>query len=216
MNLSHVELAMIGAAVAAIMMLGTVNIRSNLGLYGLQTFLIAVVTVYMGCARFDVSLCVVGLIVALVKAWFVPKYLNNIIRRVGVAIDSGRFIPAPLAMHFGILLLGASYLLAEQLSSVGSEIGATIGATAALSLISTGMLLMVIRNIAINQVVGFLVIENGIYLFSVTQTEGMPLAIEMGVLLDVLVGVMIAGLLLFRIKRNFEHIDVSKMTELRD
>jgi hydrogenase-4 component E len=63
---------------------------------------------------------------------------------------------------------------------------------------------------------GFLVIENGIYLFAVTQTHGMPLMIEMGLLLEVLVAVMVAGLLLFNIKKSFEHIDVSQLTELKD
>jgi hydrogenase-4 membrane subunit HyfE len=60
------------------------------------------------------------------------------------------------------------------------------------------------------------VIENGIYLFTLTQTNGMPMVVEMGILLDVLVGVMICGLILFRIKKNFEHIDVSLLTGLRD
>jgi hydrogenase-4 component E len=65
-------------------------------------------------------------------------------------------------------------------------------------------------------VIGFLVIENGIYLFSLTQTGGLPILVEMGVLLDLLVGIMIAGLLLHRIKKSFEHIDVTKLTGLRD
>jgi Hydrogenase 4 membrane component (E) len=62
----------------------------------------------------------------------------------------------------------------------------------------------------------FLIIENGIFLFAITQTHGMPLMIEMGLMLEVLVGVMIAGLLLFNIKKSFEHIDVSQLTELKD
>jgi hydrogenase-4 membrane subunit HyfE len=58
--------------------------------------------------------------------------------------------------------------------------------------------------------------ENGIYLFALTQTHGMPMIVEMGILLDVLVGVMITGLLLFNIKKSFEHIDVTQLTDLRD
>jgi hydrogenase-4 membrane subunit HyfE len=53
-------------------------------------------------------------------------------------------------------------------------------------------------------------------MFALTQTQGMPMIVEMGVLLDVLVGVMIAGLITFRIKKSFEHIDVSQLTELTD
>jgi hydrogenase-4 component E len=65
-------------------------------------------------------------------------------------------------------------------------------------------------------VIGFLVLENGIFLYALTQTHGMPLIIEMGVLLDVLAGVMVAGLVIFRLNRSFEHIDVTQLTGLRD
>ena len=77
-------------------------------------------------------------------------------------------------------------------------------------------MIMLTRRIALSQVIGFLVMEDGIYLFGLTQTKGMPMLIEMGILLDVLVGVMIAGLIAFRIKRSFEHIDVTMLSELRD
>lgn len=75
---------------------------------------------------------------------------------------------------------------------------------------------MLTRKLAISQIVGFLVMENGIYLFALTQTHGMPMIVEMGILLDVLVGVMITGMLLFNIKKSFEHIDVTQLTDLRD
>jgi hydrogenase-4 component E len=215
-NLSNFELLLIGAAVTAIMMLGTTNIRTNLLLYGIATMMIAVITAWIGYLRGDEGLYAVAAVVAVVKAISVPSFLNWITKKVGVLSETGTLLPTPLAMHAGIALLGGSYLLAVHLPTmVHSETG-VYGATMALSLICTGMLLMVTRNIAVNQVTGFLVIENGIFAFSLTQTRGMPMVIEMGVILDVLVGVMIAGLVLFRIKKNFEHIDVSKLTELKD
>ena len=75
---------------------------------------------------------------------------------------------------------------------------------------------MLTRRLAISQILGFLVIENGIFTFALTQTHGMPMFVEMGVMLDVLAGVMIAGLLTFRIQKSFEHIDVAQLTDLRD
>lgn len=58
--------------------------------------------------------------------------------------------------------------------------------------------------------------ENGIYLFTLAQAHGMPMAVELGILLDVLVGVMVAGVITFRIQKSFEHIDVTRLTDLRD
>jgi hydrogenase-4 component E len=74
---------------------------------------------------------------------------------------------------------------------------------------------MLTRRLAISQIVGFLVLENGIFLYALTQTFGMPLMVEMGVVFDVLVGVMVAGLVIFRLDRSFEHVDVTKLTGLK-
>lgn len=216
MNLSPFELLLMSIAVTAIMMLGTTNIRTNLSLYAWHTVFIAAATAWIGALRSEPELNVIALVIAIVKALLVPWYLSSIMRRVGVRTDAGTFLPTAVAMHVGLGLLGASYLLAQHLPSMVHEPSAGMGATVSLSLIATGMMLMLTRKIAVNQVIGFLVIENGIYLFSLTQTHGMPLGIEMGVLLDLLVAVMIAGLLLFRIKKSFEHIDVSKLNELKD
>jgi hydrogenase-4 membrane subunit HyfE len=216
MSLSTFELLLISSAIVGIMMLGTTNIRHSLSLYAFHTLMVSVATAWLGYIRGEHTLIYVGIVIGLIKVYFVPTYLGKVIDKIGVLTDRGAFIPPPVTMHIGIAVLGASYLLAQQLPTIGHEVGGSIGATTALSLIGTGILLMLTRRIALNQIVGFLIIENGIYVFSMTQTTGMPMVIEMGILLDVLVGVMIAGLVLFRIKTNFEHIDVSKLTELKD
>jgi hydrogenase-4 membrane subunit HyfE len=216
-NLSFYELLEISAAIAAIMMLGSTQIRTNLLLYSLQTAIMSALTFWVGYARDERFLFFQALIILLLKSIFAPLFLRRIMTRVGVESDAGTYLRAPLCMHLGIVLLGISYVLAQQLPTPSwlAQSG-TMGSTAAFALIFIGMMLMVTRKIAVNQVIGFLVIENGIYLFSLTQTGGMPMLVEMGVLLDLLVGIMIAGLLLHRIKSSFEHIDVTKLTELRD
>jgi len=82
-------------------------------------------------------------------------------------------------------------------------------------LVFIGMLLMLTRRMALSQVIGFLVMENGIYLYSLTQTGGLPLIIEMGVIFDILIAVLVAGLVIFRLNRSFEHIDVAQLRGLR-
>jgi hydrogenase-4 component E len=121
-----------------------------------------------------------------------------------------------MAMLAGIGMLGVSYLLSSQLPGLPGDPESRLGAMSAMSILFTGVLLMLSRRIAISQITGFLVLENGIYLLALTQTHGMPMIIEMGILLEVLGGVMIFGLLLNRIKKSFEHIDVTQMTNLRE
>ncbi|HEY9681302.1 MAG TPA: hypothetical protein V6C86_06970 [Oculatellaceae cyanobacterium] len=233
MSLDVYEILALAAAVFAILMLGTTHLRANLWFYALHTLAIAVETWFIG--SFDsypdelflpALMSPLGLSVSnqtmhaifigIFKGLAVPIFLNSIVRRVKVERDVGAFLPAPLTMHLNILLLGVGYLLAAQLPGLAGGTDSRIGAMAAMSILFTGVLLMLTRKLAISQIVGFLVMENGIYLFALTQTHGMPMIVEMGILLDVLVGVMITGMLLFNIKKSFEHIDVTQLTDLRD
>lgn len=216
MHLTSFEMLEVSVAIVAIMMLGTTNVRSNFILFSLQTILLCALTAWIGQMRSDTTLTYVAIMVVAVKALFTPAFLAWIMHRLNINAESSTFIPPPIAMHLGIVVLAISYLMAQRLPNLANETDATMGATGALSLLLMGMLLMVTRKLAVNQVLGFLVLENGIFMFSLTQTRDMPLLVEMGILLDVLVGVMIAGLLLFRIKRSFEHIDVTQLTHLKD
>ncbi len=86
---------------------------------------------------------------------------------------------------------------------------------AAVALVLTGAFLMVSRKKALMQVVGLLVLENGIFLAALATTFGMPLVIEIGIFFDLLMGVFLMGLFVFRIRDTFEHLDVSKLRKLR-
>jgi hydrogenase-4 component E len=86
---------------------------------------------------------------------------------------------------------------------------------AAVALVLTGAFLMVSRKKALMQVIGLLVLENGIFLAALTTTFGMPLIIEIGIFFDLLMGVFLMGLFVFRIRDTFDHLDVSKLRKLR-
>ena len=85
----------------------------------------------------------------------------------------------------------------------------------AVALILTGAFLMVSQRKAIMQIVGLLVLENGIFLAALTTTFGMPLVIEIGIFFDLLMGIFIMGVFAFRIRDTFEHLDVTKLRRLR-
>jgi hydrogenase-4 component E len=233
MSFDAYEMLALMAAVTAILMLGTTHLRINLWFYGIHTVIVAIEAWWIGHLGsspdelFWPSLLtsftggtyehtLEALCFGLFKGIGVPMFLMHIIRRIQVESDAGTLLPTPLSMHLSVVLLGVSYLLAAQLPGLSLADDTRIGAMAAMSILFTGILLMLTRKLAISQIIGFLVMENGIYLFALTQTHGMPMIVEMGVLLDVLVGVMITGLLLFGIKKSFEHIDVTQLTDLKD
>jgi hydrogenase-4 component E len=152
--------------------------------------------------------------VIVVKAVAIPLFLLRTADQIGTVRDKGTVLSPTLALLAAWGALTAGYFSAPHLAGPAEAHLAAAGMAAALLLI--GMLLMLTRRLAISQVFGFLVLENGIFLYALTQTHGMPLMVEMGVLLDVLVGVMVAGLVIFRLNRSFEHIDVTQLRGLRE
>ena len=94
--------------------------------------------------------------------------------------------------------------------------GLAAGAAVALSTILIGLFLIISRRTALMQVVGYLVLENGIYIFGVALAQEEPFLVEMGILLDVFVAVFVMGIAIFHISREFDHIDVDQLTSLKD
>jgi len=207
------EIAGIMCAVIAVFMLGSRHIRFQLSMYTLQIWLIAGSTAYYAWERNDWHFYVITVALFVQRAMIVPTFLEWIVRRVDVRADPGMILPAPLTMHLSILLFGLSFFVSQHLPmpTPGGTVTAT--ATASLSHIFSGLLFMFTRRLALSQIIGFLTLENGVILFALSQTAGLPLLIEMAVFVDILGAVMIAGVLIFSIKKNFEHIDVSRLTD---
>lgn len=212
--MTTVDFFAIGAAVFAILMAGSGQIRLNLNLYTMQTVCVAAAAIAHAfqCKHGDPYTAALALLS--VKACAVPWFLSWIANKIGARSDSGAVLPISTSMHVSIVLLGLGVVLSR---SVPHSSDNTIGSiSAAISLLFTAMLFMLTRRMAFSQIIGFLTMENGIFLFAVTQTRGMPLIVEMGILLDVLVAVMIAGLFIFRISKSFEHIDVTRLDGLKE
>jgi hydrogenase-4 component E len=216
MILDNFEWVVIAAAVTAVLMAGSSQLKVNLFLYSVETILIGLATALTAHALGENHMYVVAAAIALVKGLAIPLFLVWTIDKINIKADTGLILSPPLAMHLSVVLLGLSYLFVMGLPVPVSSLRGWPGATAATSLLFSGLILMLTRRVAISQIIGFLVLENGIYLFALTQTKGMPMMIEMGVLLDVLVGVMTAGLLVFKIQRSFEHIDIALLSDLRE
>lgn len=216
MTLSLIDSSALLVALIAILMVGSTHLRLNLWNFSLQAGLLSLITSLYALQQHESHLYLIAGAILVLKALGVPQFLLFIIRKVDVQRDSGTLLRAPLAMHLSIAFFAISYMLAKQLPVPVTAGAGWPTATASISLVCTGLILMLTRRIALSQIIGFLVMENGIYLFGLSQTHGMPMLMETGILLDVLAGVMIAGLIAFRIKKNFEHIDVTMLADLKE
>ena len=149
------------------------------------------------------------------KAVAIPFFLNRAVIRTNARREL-----EPLVSYGTSLLLAAlgvllAFALASRLPMEARRAGLLIAAAAFATMV-TGLLLLVTRTKALTEVVGYLVLENGIFLFGLTLLKRMPLVVEMGILLDVFVGVFVMGIVVYNIHRTFDHIDVSALTTLKE
>jgi hydrogenase-4 component E len=213
MEYSLLEIFAAGAGMLAVWMCGITRVRTLLTGMALQSAALAGIALIIGLRTHLQHFLLLALAVLLIKAIAIPCYLAWATARLGVREDRGATLSPTLALLLGCAILGAGYFASPLIATTPTGNAGTAGM--ALALVLVGMLLMMGRRLAISQVIGFLVMENGIFLYGLTQTSGMPLLVEMGVIFDVLVGVLVAGLVIFRLNRSFEHIDVTQFRGLR-
>jgi hydrogenase-4 component E len=155
-----------------------------------------------------------GLTLAL-KVILLPWILHRLIRRLDVKWDVEGLINIPTTMLFGIVLVVFSFNLALPISQLASTVTrATLGIAMACVMLS--FLMMITRRKAIPQVIGFLSMENGLFFAATSATYGMPMVVELGIALDVLVGMLILGVFFFQIREQFDSLDLKHLEKLRE
>jgi hydrogenase-4 component E len=150
----------------------------------------------------------------LIKGVVLPWLLRRAMREAAVRREVEPLIGAVASMLLGALALAIGFAVAGALPLHAIVPGLLV--PVALVTLVIGLIVLTTRSKAITQVVGYLMFENGIFLFGLTQSQRVPFLVEIGVLLDVLVGVFIMGIVMFHINREFDSISSAKLTDLRD
>jgi len=157
----------------------------------------------------------VAAITVMVKGFLIPGLLNRAMRAAKIEREIDPFIG-----FVPSLLLGAGGTIAAvagaRMLPLLPEHAGTLLVPGALASIFTGFVLLIGRAKAISQVCGYLILENGIYLFGLLLIRSTPLLVESGILLDLTVGVFVIGIIVDRIQRAFDSLDTRKLTVLRE
>jgi len=160
-----------------------------------------------------------GLIIAVsslaIKAMLIPRFLSHAAREVhtGLAIDS--HIPYGAALLTGMGMVLVSFWVARKFA-LPVTVTSRLWIPVSLAAVMIGLLMLIIRKKAISQVIGYLVLENGIYILGLSLAAQMPFLVELGVLLDVFAGVFIMGIIMNHIKNYFDDLNVDNLTILKD
>ena len=149
------------------------------------------------------------------KVLLLPAILLQLVQRLEAQWDTEPLLNIPTTMLLGVGLVIFAFGLAQPISALATTITRnTLGI--ALAIILLAFLMMITRRKAVTQVVGFLAMENGLFFAATSATYGMPMVVELGIALDVLVGVFILGIFFFQIREQFESLDLQNLETLKE
>lgn len=158
---------------------------------------------------------IVSLLMVSIKGVVFPKLLRRNLRKLDVRREVEPYLSFTVSILAGICGIILSLWLGSRLPLPGPVL-TRLAVPVAFFTMLTGFLLIISRKQAITQVIGYLVAENGIYAFGAAAVHAGSVWIELGVLLDVLVGVFVMGMAIHHISREFESIDVERFSTLKD
>jgi hydrogenase-4 component E len=196
-------------------MLSQRRVRTLINLYAAQGLALACATAVVAWGTGQGHLYASAALTFALKVVVLPWILHRLIRRLDVRWDVEGLINVPATMLIGIVLVVFAFNLATPISQLASTVTrSTLGIAMATVLLA--FLMMITRRKAIPQVIGFLAMENGLFFAATGATYGMPMVIELGIALDVLVGMLILGVFFFQIREQFDSLDLRHLEKLKE
>lgn len=159
--------------------------------------------------------CVLAAGSVALKGWVIPWLLFRALREAEISREVEPYVGHVTSLLAGLAALGVAFWLNDRLPVLEGT-SATLLAPTALFMILSGLLLLVSRRLAVSQVLGFIVLENGVFTFGAGVMPETSLLVEAGILLDVFAAVFVMGIALFHISREFNHLDAGRLSELKD
>jgi hydrogenase-4 component E len=199
----------------AFAMLAQRRVVSLIDLFAAQGAALALSTAIVAWATAQPHLYGSAALTLVLKVFLLPWILHRLARKLDVRWEFEGLVNTPTTMLIGIVLVVFAFNLALPISEIASTINrSTLGIAIASVMLS--FLMMIVRRKAIPQVIGFLSMENGLFFAATAATYGMPMVVELGIALDVLIGVLILGVFMFQIREQFDSLDLQHLEQLKE
>jgi len=199
-----------------LLLLGSSRLRSCITVAALQGAVVSLLPVLLHGDEGWVRAWSLTVGSMLLKGGVFPWLLRRVLRESGVRREVEPFVGHTLSVMVGVAALAFAVWVDARLALPASAAGhAPLLVPAGLATLLVGLFLIVSRRTAVTQVLGYLVVENGIYAIGVALVGGVPLLVELGVLMDIFVAVFIMSIAAYHISREFDHIDVDQLDRLR-
>jgi hydrogenase-4 component E len=206
---------LVGLAMALnLLALGSGRLPTLIGAVSLQGMVLGVMPLVME-EQLDWRVALIAVATVAGKGFIIPTLLRRAMRAAQIDREVEPFIGFVPSLLLGACGTIAAVALTRQLPLLPEHANSLL-VPGSLASVLTGFVLLIGRAKAISQVCGYLILENGIYLFGLLLIRSTPLLVESGILLDVTVGVFIIGIIVDRIQRAFDSLDTRKLTVLRE
>jgi hydrogenase-4 component E len=198
-----------------ILLIVRTSLEGQVRVFGLQSFVLALLSMLIAAYSESLELLGVGVALVVVKGITIPRVLNRAVANIGLQRAAAPYLgTAPALIICGVLTIVAFYVMTPIAAS--NPLPTADAIPLAFAGVLVGFFIMVNRRRAVTQILGFLMLENGIFLLALLATYGVPFIVEMGVFLDVLVAVLIMEVFVYHIKDNFDSIDVGELGKLKE
>jgi hydrogenase-4 component E len=208
------ELATVLLFLTNLVMLGLSELGGCIRIVAVQGILLGIFTLIARLDALSLRLVLLGIVSMGLKGFVFPFLLSKGIREAKVRREMEPFVGYAASIVIGLVMLAASMGIAARFPSF-SPTSSPLVIPVALSTVFTGLFLVISRRKALTQVIGYLVFENGIYMFGIFAAGEVPFLVEFGVLLDVFVAVFVMGIAINHINREFDHIDADQLSSLK-
>lgn len=201
--------------VCAVVVLWRRDLRAIVSVLSLQGVALGCVAGVLAAHTHDVGLAVTAALVLLAKGLVIPSLLRRVVRRDPRSREAAPLVNVPASLVAAAVLIVISYLATGQVTALFSS-DATRLAPIGVATLLAGFFMLVTRRKAVSQIVGLLLIDNGVALLAFLLTAGVPLVVELGASLDVLLVVVVLRVLATTMHTRFGAIDLDQLRELHD
>jgi hydrogenase-4 component E len=213
MNLP-IDTVLVLLILTSFLLLGSSRLGACIRIGALQGVMVGLLPLAVSGNSLTLRVAVIGLVIMGLKGFVFPYLLSRALRESDTSREVQPFVGYAASLFVGVLSLLASFWLDARLK-LPIHATSDLVVPVAFSMMMTGLFLIVARRTAMNQVIGYLVLENGIYTFGLAIVRDIPVLIELGVLMDMFVAVFVMGIAIYRINREFDHIDSDRLNTLK-
>ncbi|HON09994.1 MAG TPA: hypothetical protein PLE24_03940 [Chitinispirillaceae bacterium] len=194
--------------------LGSSRIQSIIHTAAIQGVLLGFLPLLVH-SHLNLSLLFASLTAIMIKGVLIPHMMSRALRNVQIKLEVEPLIGLMPSLMLGAIATTFALLFTNQMPLVAEHTGKLI-VPAAISTMLTGFILLTTRFKALTQVIGYLILENGIYIFGILLMGAMPMVIEMGVLLDVFVAIFVSCIIIGKINKSFSTMDTRMLSSLKE